>query len=110
MTSKKAAAVTPGGLKLSSPFGKAMVSFIEAPSQRDLALEFVAKGRPPMEAIDPALQAEFGDTYTTTYEATSQAGYIVARMLKKLGYTKTGSKSLSSDCLVKRGATFAATS
>jgi hypothetical protein len=96
----------PAGLKLNSPIGRAIAKIVNSIEGRRAALAATENGRPALEGVDPLLRAALGKKYTGIYEATIQAGYLIAIMMRRLGYEKTGEKPLSVDCFAKTGATY----
>ena len=96
----------PAGLKLDSPLGRAMARIVHSEAGKAAAVEATARGRPALEVIDLLFQAELGDEYRNTYEATVQAGYLVALSMRKLGYRDNGHATLSDKCIAKNAILF----
>jgi hypothetical protein len=97
----------PAGLKLNTVIGRAITRIIYSEAGTAAALEATENGRPALEGIDPLLQSELGDDYRKTYEATAQAGYVLAGRMRKLGYLDSGSARLREGCVAKSGIVFA---
>ena len=93
----------PSGLKLDSPIGRAMRDLIFSEEGRSAAIQATEKGLPALAGVDPILEAELGDDYRRTYEATIQAGYLVAQMMGQSGYEKSGRQGRLEGCVAKRG-------
>jgi hypothetical protein len=93
----------PRGLKLDSPTGRKMAKIVNSPEGVAAAIESTNQGLPALAGIDPMLKASLGDNYEKTYEATIQAGYLVALMMRKKGYDQTGRQGRLHGCVAKTG-------
>lgn len=80
------------GLKLDSPVGKLLVRLVNSPDAVRGAVEATQQGRPALAGIEPLLVERMGLSYSQRYEATVQAGYVVARMMERLGHKRSGKK------------------
>lgn len=97
----------PRGLKLDSPIGREMAKIVNSPQGVAAAIEATNQGLPALAGIDPLLKASRGDKYEKTYEATIQAGYLVALMMRKQGYDQTGRQGRLLGCVAKTGEIYA---
>jgi hypothetical protein len=70
------------------------------------AVKATEAGLPALAGIDPILQIGLGSEYAKTYEATTQAGYLVAKMMRRKGYEPIGQGSLPDDCVAKSAAIY----
>lgn len=96
-----------GGLKLDSPMGRKMAQVIATPDSVEAAIQASREGSPPMAAIDPILQRALGPAYATTYEATIQAGYLTAKMMRAHAFETNGRRAaLPAGCVAKTAALF----
>jgi len=93
----------PKGLKLDSPIGREMSKIINSPEGMAAAIAATNKGFPALGGVDPLLKAALKDKYEKTYEATTQAGYLVALMMRKMGYEQTGRQGSLHRCVAKTG-------
>jgi hypothetical protein len=93
----------PTGLKLDSPIGRAMAKIVNSPEGIAAAIKATEEGLPALAGIDPLLKAALMDQYAKTYEATIQAGYLVAVMMRKKGYENTGRTGPLTGCIAKSG-------
>ena len=80
----------PTGLKLNSPIGRKISRIVNSREGVAAAMTATAQGRPALAGVDPLLSAKLGDEYARTYEATVQAGYMIAIMMRKKGYIGSG--------------------
>lgn len=90
-----------------SPLGKKLQSVIFSPAAKKAAIAAAVSGQPPMAVIDPMLQAEMGSDYRSDNDATVQAGYLVANMMRQ-NFWETNGKSapLPGECVAKTAALF----
>src|SRR5262249_33683805 len=93
----------PKGLKLDSPIGREMAKIINSPQGIAAAIEATKQGLPALAAVDPLLHASLGDLYSKTYEATIQAGYLVALMMRAQGFDNSGRQGQLTGCVAKTG-------
>ena len=93
----------PTGLKLDSPIGRAMAKIVNSPEGIAAAIKATEEGLPALAGIDPLLKPALMDQYAKTYEATIQAGYLVAVMMRKKGYENTGRTGPLTGCIAKSG-------
>jgi hypothetical protein len=90
-------------LKLDSPIGREMAKIVNSPQGVAAAIEATNQGLPALAGVDPLLKATLKDKYQKTYEATIQAGYLVALMMRKKGYGQTGRQGSLHGCVAKTG-------
>jgi hypothetical protein len=93
----------PKGLKLDSPVGREMAKIINSRQGIVAAVEATNQGLPALAGVDPLLQVALGDLYAKTYEATIQAGYLVALMMRTQGYENSGRQGQLTGCVAKTG-------
>ncbi|HLW90205.1 MAG TPA: hypothetical protein VKS78_02740 [Roseiarcus sp.] len=94
-------------MKLDSPVGKKMSNVIFSQEGRSAALKAAVDGRPPMEGIDPLLQKALGKDYNPANEATVQAGYLVANLMRQCSWETNGRRApLPPGCVAKTAALF----
>ncbi|MER8772658.1 hypothetical protein NKH63_28695 [Mesorhizobium sp. M0960] len=70
------------------PIYRKMEIIINNPVNVEKMLDAVAKGRPPLEAVDPLIAAGLGIDYGSHNEGTVTAGYLVGQKMYALGYEK----------------------
>jgi hypothetical protein len=87
------------------PIYRAMEIVINNPENVDKMLDAAAKGRPPLEAVDPLIKAKLGKDYGSHNEGTVTAGYLVGQKMYALNFEKTGEFPLIG-CVAKTAATF----
>lgn len=94
----------PSGLKLDSPLGRAISRIINSAEGKAAAIEATLQGMPALAGVDPLLKSQLGTEYIQSYEATIQAGYLVAKMMKKAGYEQSGRQArLPDGCVAQTG-------
>lgn len=79
----------PTGLKLDSPLGLAMQKIVNSKESVAAAIAATEQGQPALGGVDALLFEQLGREYSETYEATIQAGYLVAKMMRRNGYFGT---------------------
>lgn len=87
------------------PTYRAMEIVINNPENVEKMLDAAAKGRPPLEAVDPLIKAKLGKDYGSHNDGTVTAGYLVGQKMYALDYEKTGALPLVG-CVAKTAATF----
>ncbi|HTT85401.1 MAG TPA: hypothetical protein VMF67_18130 [Rhizomicrobium sp.] len=93
----------PEGLKLDSPLGRQMKAIIFSPEGVAAAIAATERGLPALAGIDPLISEHLDKEYAETYEATIQAGYLVANMMRANGYFPTGLQAPIRGCVAKSG-------
>ena len=99
----RAATYTPAGacLTMDDPITLRMEQIINSPQGRQAAMAAAAAGLPAMAGIDPLLSTALGADYGKHNFATATAGDLVAKLMRSLGYTEAGSRSLPTHCVAK---------
>lgn len=87
------------------PIYRRMEIVINNPENVEKMLDAAAKGRPPLEAVDPLIAAELGADYGAHNEGTITAGYLVGQKMYALGYEKRPALPLKG-CVAKTAAAF----
>lgn len=77
-----------GNVRLVDEVGIAMQEVIWSKEGTSLMLSAVGKGRPALEAIDHMLAQAVGANYRKQNGATQQAGYLVTKRMRELGFSK----------------------
>jgi hypothetical protein len=78
------------GVKLDEPFGRLMASIVNSELAVQAAAVATIGELPAMAGVEPILSARLGLSYSKRYEANIQAGYLVAMMMDRLGYIRSG--------------------
>lgn len=94
---------TGGGIDFDDPLHLAMHGVVNSPAGIAAASKAAAEGIPPICGVDKLLR-EIIVNYGPERQATLNAGYIVAEMMRGMGYTE-GAKhqKCPSGCVVKTG-------
>jgi hypothetical protein len=80
------------GVKLHSGFGKLMEETVNSNESEAAAKTATHADLPAMAGVEPLLVLRFGLAYSKRYEATVQAGYLVGKMMVRLGFARSGRK------------------
>ena len=97
----------PTGFKLDSPAGRRLQEVVFSVEGKAAGVEAADKGLPALAGIEPLLRRALGHGYERAYEATVQAGYVVANMMEQNGFKKTGGKgAMPSDSIAKTAELF----
>lgn len=92
-----------GGLSADDPIYQRMFKIVHSEAGKSAALDAVAKGLPAVSGVDPLLKAEVGSEYGVRKLVTSNAGYIVAGLMRTLGYEEAGSGACPPNCVIRTG-------
>ena len=80
------------GLKLNSLVGRLMIKIINSPEGVAAAIAATQRGEPALADVEPLIVRKLGVAYTKRHEATVQAGFVLGKMMTRLGHRKTGQK------------------
>ena len=89
-------------LTMDDPITLRMQQIIDSPQGRHAATAAASAGLPAMAGVDPLLSTALGADYGKHNFATATAGDLVAKLMRSLGYTEAGSRSLPAHCVAKR--------
>ena len=81
------------GLSLDDPVYLRIVDVVWSKDGKKAALDATKIGLPALCGVDRLLQKELGDGYGKHYLGTANAGYVVAEMMRHLGYKEAGHAS-----------------
>lgn len=69
------------------------------------AINAAFHGQPALAGVEPMIVAELGDNYLSD-QGTLNAGYIVAEMMKTMGYEPAGRKRMPNGSVAKTAITW----
>jgi hypothetical protein len=75
-----------GGMRENDPAYLAMREIVWSAKGRGAAIEATEKGIPALAGIEPLIVAKLGDRYHPHDGGTVSAGYLVAELMRHLGY------------------------
>ena len=90
-----------GGMRMSDPVYLRMEEIVWSSAGRAAAIAATEQGLPAMAGIDPLLQADLGKQYHQHDQGTMNAGFIVAELMRHLGYVDAGQGKLPGSCVAK---------
>lgn len=93
-----------GGMTIQDPIYLEMQGLIWSAEGRAAALAATEEGMPAMALVDPLLQSAMRARYGREQQGTNNAGYIVAELMRHLGYDKDGEGPLPADCVARTAA------
>ena len=93
-----------GGMASDDPLYLAMREVVWSKEGQAAALSATAAGQPAMALVDPLIQAKMGARYGREQQGTVNAGFIVAELMRSLGYEKEGEGPLPPNCVAKTAA------
>jgi hypothetical protein len=93
-------------VSLDDPIGRKMNRIIRSDNVRRGMIADCEAGVPPLASVDRILQQELKSDYGKHNEATSQAGYIVTKVMREHGYEPIGQQRLPADCVAESGKVF----
>jgi hypothetical protein len=82
----------PGSLKTDDPIFLKMYEIINSQKAISAAIEATKAGLPALTPMDPMLVEKLGVDYGSHNDATINAGYLVAEMMRSQGYRTSGRK------------------
>ena len=94
-------------VKLDDRIGLLMHQIIFSPEGKAAAAAAATAGLPALAGVDRLLKDKLGRDYGSHNEATVQAGYLVANLMRQLGYESRGVAVMPEGCIAKSGTTFA---
>jgi hypothetical protein len=92
-----------GGLNFDDPVFRKIVELVWSKQGQALAIEATKHRVPALCGIDRLLREELGDRYGKYDLGTSSAGYVVAEMMRHLGYREAGHGKCPTGCTAKTG-------
>ncbi|MBC7312428.1 MAG: hypothetical protein H5U11_08020 [Rhizobium sp.] len=79
---------------------------VNSPAHEVLILDAVANDLPPLQAIEPLIVARLGADYRGDNGGTIAAGYLIAKRLYALGYTKGPARKMPEGSVAKTASTY----
>jgi hypothetical protein len=79
-----------GGMRASDPVYLEMETIIWSPEGRQLALSATSAGLPALAGIEPSLVSALGQRYHPHDGGTVNAGYLVAGLMRHMGFVEAG--------------------
>lgn len=95
-----------GGMKMDDPVYLRMEEIVWSREGRAAAIAATDQGLPAMAGVDPLLQADLGTQYNAESMGTMNAGFIVAELMRHLGYVDAGPGKLPANCVAKTAMTW----
>jgi hypothetical protein len=77
-----------GGMRMSDPAYLKMEEIVWSEHGRKAAIEASESGLPALAGVEPLIVAELGERYHPHDGGTLNAGYIVAELMRHLGYVQ----------------------
>jgi hypothetical protein len=90
-----------GGMRASDPAYIKIEEIAWSPEGRRAATEVTEKGQPALAGIEPMIVAELGAQYHPHDGGTVNAGYIVAGLMRHLGYVEDGEGKMPAGSVAK---------
>jgi hypothetical protein len=92
-----------GGLSEDDPRYLRMMDIVFSAEGRQAALNAVKRGLPAICGVDALIKNALGADYGKHDLGTSNAGYIVAKLMRQMGYEEAGTGSCPSGCVARTG-------
>lgn len=83
---KSGLSLSEGGMRLSDPVCLEMEEIIWSENGRRLVVEATEKGLPALAGVEPLIRDRLGSRYHPHDGGTATAGYIVAMLMRHLGF------------------------
>jgi hypothetical protein len=93
-------------VRLDDAIGRAMRKIIFSPEGTAAAFRAAERGEPALAGVDPLLRNALGADYGKHNEATVQAGFLIADLMRQAGYREGAPKPLPAGCVAKSGMLF----
>jgi hypothetical protein len=90
-----------GGMRMSDPSYLEMEAIAWSPEGRKVLVEAADKGLPALAGIEHLFVKALGNRYHPHDGGTVNAGFIVAEVMRHLGYVEDGQGKMPSDCVAK---------
>jgi hypothetical protein len=90
-----------GGMRMSDPAYIEMEEITWSTQGRKGIIEAVGKGLPALAGVEPLFVAALGDRYQPHDGGTVNAGYIVAGVMRHMGYTQDGEGKMPNGSVAK---------
>jgi hypothetical protein len=91
------------GMTMDSPEYRAMKQVIHSEAGRKAALDATHAGFPALCGVDPLLRRALGEDYSQANLGPINAGYEVAAVMRRLGYTEAGMGVCPNGCVARSG-------
>jgi hypothetical protein len=90
-----------GGMRMSDPTYLKMQDIAWSTEGRKAAVEATQKGLPALAGIEPLIVVALGDRYHPHDGGTINAGFIVAELMRHIGYVDDGEGKMPDGCVAK---------
>ncbi len=90
-----------GGMRNSDPVYLEMESITWSTKGRDAAVDATGKGLPALAGVEPLFVASLGNRYQPYDGGTMNAGFIVAGLMRHLGYVEAGDGKMPEGSVAK---------
>lgn len=94
---------TGGGLSEDDPVFLKIREVVYSEAGKEAALAAVRAGSPAVCGVDRLLRNELGEEYGKHDLGTSNAGYLVAQLMREIGYEEAGSGRCPPECVARTG-------
>lgn len=81
-----------GGINMDDPLVQAIAAVVQSTEGREACERAVAEGHPAIAGVDPLIADRLGVDYGAHNMTTNSAGFLVAEMMRSLGYRALGRK------------------
>ncbi len=95
--------ISSGGMRSDDPVYLRMEEIIWSTEGRTAAIGAVENKLPALAGVDPLISANLGERYNPHDGGTTNAGYILAALMRHLGYLEDGIGNCPDDCVAKTG-------
>lgn len=98
---KAGLSLSSGGMRSDDPAYLRMEEIIWSTEGRKAAIGATENGLPALAGVDPLISADLGERYNPHDGGTVNAGYILAGLMRHLGYLEDGTGNCPDGCVAK---------
>jgi hypothetical protein len=88
---------------MTQPIYKVMEQVVNSADGIKRAVRATNEGQPALAGVDPLLRQELGSEYVRANNGTWWAGFVVAQIMRDMGYVEAGTGQCPPDCVAGQG-------
>jgi hypothetical protein len=88
---------------MAQPIYKVMEQVVNSADGIKRAVRATNEGHPALAGVDPLLRRELGSEYARANNGTWWAGFVVAQIMREMGYVEAGTGKCPPDCVAGLG-------
>ena len=88
---------------MTQPIYKVMEQVVNSADGIKRAVRATNDGQPALAGVDPLLRQELGSEYVRANNGTWWAGFVIAQIMRDMGYVEAGTGKCPPDCVAGQG-------